>query len=54
MITLDITSLYTNIPNNETLDIIQTVLQNNTQLDKELQKHVYDLINVTIKKLFQS
>jgi hypothetical protein len=30
LITLDITNLYTNIPNAETLDIIQTRVQNNT------------------------
>jgi hypothetical protein len=50
MITLDIVNLYTNIPNTENLDIIQTRLQNNTQWDKELQKEVLDLVNVTVKQ----
>jgi hypothetical protein len=43
MITLDITSLYTNIPNPETLGRISTKLQNSTQRGKELQ------VNVTAK-----
>jgi retron-type reverse transcriptase len=50
MITLDSTNLYTNIPNTETLDIIQTRVQNNTQWDKELQKEVLDLVNATVKQ----
>jgi hypothetical protein len=49
MITLDIANLYTNIPNTETLNIIQTRLQNNAQWDKELQKEVLDLVNATVK-----
>jgi hypothetical protein len=50
MITLDITNLYTNISNTETLDIIQTGLQNSTQWDKELQIEVLDLLNDTTKQ----
>jgi hypothetical protein len=42
MITLYITNLHTNHPNNEVLDIIKITLQSNTQLNAATQKEVVD------------
>jgi hypothetical protein len=44
VVSLDITNLYTNIPNTETLDIIITKMQDNTMWDEEIRKEVNDLI----------
>jgi hypothetical protein len=47
MVTLDVTNLYTSIPNTETLDIIITKMQDNTIWD-EIRKEVHDLTKVTV------
>jgi hypothetical protein len=48
MITLDITNLYTNIPSNEAIDLINQNLQEIVQGNKNLQDEVIELVKVTI------
>jgi retron-type reverse transcriptase len=50
MITLDITSLHTNIPSLEKLSIIKTKLLNSTQGNLEQLEQIYNLLQITIKQ----
>jgi hypothetical protein len=57
MVALDITNVYSNIRNTETLDIIKTILQNSyitsiLQNNKQPQKDVYNLANTTVKQKY--
>jgi hypothetical protein len=45
MMTLDITSLYTNIPTKEVLNIVESILHNSTHIDIRTQKDVLEMIN---------
>jgi hypothetical protein len=55
MITLYISHLFTNIPNNEVLDLIKVKLQEDAKWDPNIQKEVIERVNVTINKnYFQS
>jgi hypothetical protein len=50
MITLDITNLYTNIPSNEAIDLINQKLQETVLGNKNLQDEVIELVKVTIQQ----
>jgi hypothetical protein len=53
MLTLDITNLYTNIPNKEVIELITTELQDNSHYDVNIRNEVTELIKVTTKQEFE-
>lgn len=51
MISFDITNLYTNVPTNETLEIVKTILDEKIE-NKEDSKNIYNLFDLCIKQNF--
>jgi hypothetical protein len=47
MLTLDIINLYTNIPNNQVINIVRTTRKADTQLDLKTQEEILDVISST-------
>jgi hypothetical protein len=50
MLTLGVTNLYTNIPINETIDLITTKLKDDACLDDITQNEVIELIKITMSQ----
>jgi hypothetical protein len=52
MIALEIKNLYTNIPNNEVLDLIKAKLQKGAVWDSKIQQEITELVKVTVSQSY--